>query len=89
MAVPEGVKITDPVYIEDSVTLQDAEIGPNVAIEADSTIVGSEIKHSILGRGVRVDRSLVHGSLIGDNQVIKEQELINMVMDAGEVAPAR
>jgi glucose-1-phosphate thymidylyltransferase len=86
---PDGVKITDPVYIEDSVTLQDVEIGPNVAIEADSTIVGSEIKHSILGRGVRVDRALIHGSLVGDNQVIKEQELINMVMDAGEVAPAR
>ncbi len=87
--VPKGVKITEPVYIEDSVTLQDVEIGPNVAIEADSTIVGSEIKHSILGRGVRVDRSQVHGSLIGDNQVIKERELINAVMDAGEVAPAR
>jgi len=87
--LPKGVKITEPVYIEDSVTLQDVEIGPNVAIEADSTIVGSEIKHSILGRGVRVDRSQVHGSLIGDNQVITEQELINVVMDEGEVAPAR
>jgi glucose-1-phosphate thymidylyltransferase len=87
--VPDGVKIIDPVYIEDSVTLQDVEIGPNVAIEADSTIVGSEIKHSILGRGVRVDRSLVHGSLIGDMQVIKEQDLTNVVMDEGEAAPAR
>jgi glucose-1-phosphate thymidylyltransferase len=87
--LPAGVKIIEPVYIEDSVTLQDVEIGPNVAIEADSTIVGSEIKHSILGRGVKVDRSLVHGSVIGDLQVIKEQELTNVVMDGGEVAPAR
>jgi glucose-1-phosphate thymidylyltransferase len=87
--LPEGVKIIEPVYIEDRVTLQDVEIGPNVAIEADSTIVGSEIKHSILGRGVRVDRALVHGSLVGDNQVITEQELVNAVMDEGEVAPAR
>jgi len=87
--VPDGVKITDPVYIEDGVTLQDVEIGPNVAIEAGSTIIGSEIKHSILGKGVRVDRSLVHGSLVGDNQVITEQELVSAVMDAGEVAAAR
>jgi len=87
--LPDGVKIIEPVYIEDSVTLQDVEIGPNVAIEADSTIVGSEIKHSILGRGVKVDRSLVHGSLIGDMQVIKEQDLTNVVMDGGEVVPAR
>jgi glucose-1-phosphate thymidylyltransferase len=87
--VPSGVKIIDPVYIEDSVTLQDSEIGPNVAIERDSTIVGSEIRNSILGRGVRVKRALVHGSLVGDDQVITEQELVNAVMDGGEIAAAR
>ncbi|HEY7195426.1 MAG TPA: sugar phosphate nucleotidyltransferase [Gemmatimonadales bacterium] len=87
--LPDHVKIIEPVYIEDSVTLQDVEIGPNVAIEADSTIVGSEIKNSILGKGVRLKNALVHGSVIGDNQVIKEQEIVNAVMDAGEVAPAR
>jgi glucose-1-phosphate thymidylyltransferase len=87
--LPKHVKITEPVYIEDSVTLQDVEIGPNVAIEADSTIVGSEIRNSILGKGVRLNNALVHGSVIGDNQVIKEQEVVNSVMDAGEVAPAR
>jgi len=87
--LPGHVKIIEPVYIEDSVTLQDVEIGPNVAIEADSTIVGSEIKNSILGRGVRLKNALVHGSVIGDNQVIKEQEVVNSVMDAGEMAPAR
>ena len=87
--LPSHVKIIEPVYIEDGVTLQDVEIGPNVAIEADSTIVGSEIKNSILGRGVRLKNALVHGSVIGDNQVIKEQEVVNSVMDAGEMAPAR
>lgn len=87
--VPDHVRLTDPVYIDDGVTLQDVEIGPNVAIEQGSTIVGSEIKHSILGRGVRVERSQVHGSVIGDNQMIVKQQLFNIVMDAGESAPAR
>ena len=60
--VPAGVKIKDPVYIEDGVTLKDATVGPNVSIESGSTIVGSTIANSILGRGTQVKnaRSRAH-----------------------------
>jgi len=60
-----GVKIKDPVYVEDGVTLKDATIGPNVSIEAGSTILGSTIANSILGRGTNVKDATVEGSLIG------------------------
>jgi len=40
---PAGVKIQDPVYIEEGVTLKDATIGPNVSVEAGSEIVGGTI----------------------------------------------
>ena len=87
--VPSGVQIKDPVYIEDGVTLRDATIGPNVAIEAGSTIEGSTIAQSLLGKGVRVKNATVRGSLVGDKQVIEGREMKDSVMDAGELAPAR
>jgi len=87
--VPSGVKIKDPVYIEDGVTLEDATIGPNVAVESGSRIVGSTVANSILGRGVQLKKATVRGSVIGDKQVIEGKEVKDSVMDAGELAPAR
>lgn len=87
--VPSGVKIKDPVYIEDGVTLEDATIGPNVAVESGSRIVGSTVANSILGRGVQLTKATVRGSVIGDKQVIEGKEVKDSVMDAGELAAAR
>ena len=87
--VSSDVKIKDPVYIEDGVTLKDATIGPNVAVEAGSSIVGSTVANSILGRGVQVKNAKVEGSVIGDKQVIDGREVKDSVMDAGEIAGAR
>jgi len=86
--VPAGVQIIEPVYIEDGVTLENATIGPNAAIEAGSTIVGSTIANSILGKGVRVKNARVLGSVIGDEQV-SERDVKDSVMDEGELAAAR
>ena len=87
--VESGVRIQDPVYIEDGVTLQDSTIGPNVAIEAGSKIVGSTIANSILGRGVQVKNATIKGSVIGDSQRIDGKEVTDSVMDDGEIAAAR
>jgi len=86
--VPAGVQIIEPVYIEDGVTLENATIGPNAAIESGSTIVGSTIANSILGKGVRVKNAKVLRSVIGDEQVI-ERDVKDSVMDGGELAAAR
>ncbi len=87
--VPAGVQIKEPVYIEDGVTLEHATIGPNASIEVGSSISGSTIANSILGRGVRVKNAKVLGSVIGDKQVIEGREVKDSVMDAGELAAAR
>src|SRR3954464_9395172 len=42
-AVPAGVTILDPVYVEDNVTLANATIGPNVSISAGSKVEGSTL----------------------------------------------
>jgi len=87
--VSSDVKIKEPVYIEDGVTLKDATIGPNVAVEAGSSIVGSTVANSILGRGVQVKNAKVEGSVIGDKQMIDGRDVKDSVMDAGEIAAAR
>ncbi len=87
--LPAGVQIKEPVYIEDGVTLENATIGPNAAIEAGSAITGSTVANSILGKGVRVKNAKVLGSVIGDKQVIEGREVKDSVMDAGELAAAR
>jgi glucose-1-phosphate thymidylyltransferase len=87
--VPAGVQIKEPVYIEDGVTLKDVTIGPNVSVEAGSSIVGSTIANSILGCGVQVKNATVKGSVVGDRQVIEGRQVQDSVMDAGEIAAAR
>jgi len=77
------------VRIEPGVTLRGATVGPNVTIEAGSTIEESTVANSILGRNVRVTKGVVRGSLVGDDQVIADREVVASVMDAGETAPAQ
>ena len=65
----------EPVRIEESVTLKNSTIGPNVTIEAGSSIEGSTIANSILGKGVKVKDAQVRGSVVGDKQKIDTVEV--------------
>jgi glucose-1-phosphate thymidylyltransferase len=81
--------IRPPVRIEQGVTIHDATVGPNVTIEAGSYVAESTIENSIVGRNVRVVKSTVRGSLIGDDQELMGKVYEAMVVDGGEAAPAR
>jgi glucose-1-phosphate thymidylyltransferase len=70
-SVPAGVKIIDPVYIEDNVTLAASTIGPNVAIGAGSTIDGATLSDTIVGNGSTVRQSTLKQSLIGDSASVE------------------
>jgi glucose-1-phosphate thymidylyltransferase len=82
-------KIVPPVHIEDGVSMRDATVGPNVSIEAGSVVADSTIANAMLGRDVRVVRSTVRDSVVGDGQVIEGKTVQQSVLDAGELAPAR
>jgi glucose-1-phosphate thymidylyltransferase len=69
--VEMGVTIHDPVYIEDNVTLSQSVIGPNVTIGAGSTIEGSTLTDTILGKKCTVKKSTLHNSLVGDDVTIE------------------
>ncbi|MGH7509400.1 MAG: sugar phosphate nucleotidyltransferase [Gemmatimonadales bacterium] len=66
-----GVTIHDPVYIEDGVTIERSEIGPNVSLETGSSVTASRIRNTIVGRearlsGVRLDRSMLGNGVVLD-----------------------
>ncbi|HJR17398.1 MAG TPA: sugar phosphate nucleotidyltransferase [Gemmatimonadales bacterium] len=66
-----GVIIHDPVYIEDGVVVERSEIGPNVSLESGARVVGSRLRHTIVGQGARLNDVELHGSLLG-NRVVME-----------------
>jgi glucose-1-phosphate thymidylyltransferase len=69
-SVPAGVKIIDPVYIEDNVTLADSTIGPNVSISSGSRVEESTLVDTIVGNGSTVRGSRLSKSLIGESATV-------------------
>ncbi len=88
-AVPKGVIIREPVYIEDGVRLADCTIGPNVSLGGGSSVTGSTVANSILGKNVRIQGATVEGSVVGDDQAIEGRSVQDSVLDGGERAAAR
>src|SRR4051812_31246961 len=70
-SVPAGVKIVDPVYVEDNVTLADSTIGPNVSISAGSTVEKSTLSDTLVGAGSTISGSRLSRSLIGDSATVQ------------------
>ncbi|HEY2162951.1 MAG TPA: hypothetical protein VGH04_03125, partial [Gemmatimonadaceae bacterium] len=69
-ALPPGVELIDPMYIEDGVALVASTVGPNVSIGAGSRIERSRVRDTIVGQGASVLDSSLAGSLIGDAAVV-------------------
>jgi glucose-1-phosphate thymidylyltransferase len=65
-----GVTIHDPVYIEDGVTIERSEIGPNVSLEQGTRVTESRISHSIIGRDSKLNRVALNASLLGNNVLL-------------------
>ena len=66
-----GVRIFDPVYVEDGVVLEHSTIGPNVSIGAGTRITDSTVRDSVIGARSCVERSLLHDSMLGDEVVVQ------------------
>ena len=71
--VPEGIdmsQVVEPVYIEDGVTISGSRVGPNVSIGKGSVIEHTTLRDSVIGEKVRISRSHIANSLIGDEVVL-------------------
>jgi glucose-1-phosphate thymidylyltransferase len=81
-----GVTLRDPVYIEDGVSIEKSEIGPNVSIEKGTRISGSTVKNSIIGRDAVLKQVQLDGSLLGDSVVLKNFEGSASLADHSELS---
>ena len=84
----DGVKVVDPVYVGDGVTLIDCTIGPNVSIERGALVEGCTLIDTIVSAGAQLRGSTLEHCLVGPNARIVGQALNNMVATRDEIAPA-
>jgi glucose-1-phosphate thymidylyltransferase len=84
-----GVKINDPVYIEDGVQIERSEIGPNVSLEQGTRVSDSRLRNTIVGRETRLTHADLDGSLLGNNVVIDGLHGSVTAADHSEVTAAR
>ena len=83
--VPAGVRVIDPVYVEEGVTLRACTIGPNVSIGTGSTIEDSELRDSIVDAGAHVAGCALHDSMIGAGAVLQGVRGTASIGDHSEV----
>ena len=84
-----GVTIRDPVYIEDGVTIERSEIGPNVSVEKGTAIRDSRIRNSIIGQDAKLNHVDLDGSLLGNAVLLDGYKGSGSIGDHSEVTAAR
>ncbi len=66
-----GGTVHDPVYIEDGVTIERSEIGPNVTLERGTRIADSTVRNAIVGHDAIITRATLDGAVLGNNVVVE------------------
>ncbi len=61
------VRLVPPVLIEEGCVLERCTIGPNVTLEAGTTVRDAALANVIAGRGCVIERSTVTDALLGDH----------------------
>ncbi|MEO0075377.1 MAG: sugar phosphate nucleotidyltransferase [candidate division WOR-3 bacterium] len=67
----EKVVIIPPVYVDDSVMIEDSVIGPFVSIGAEAEIRNSIISDSIINQRAYVENCLLESSIVSESAVIR------------------
>ncbi len=69
-ALGSDVTLIEPVLIEDGCTITRSTIGPNVTIEAGTTVADSTIRESIIGARCTISGSTLGESMLGDDVTV-------------------
>jgi glucose-1-phosphate thymidylyltransferase len=67
-----GSVVIPPVFIHDRAKIHSSIIGPNTSVGADADIRGSIISDSIVNRQVVIQHTLLEGSILGENSVVRD-----------------
>lgn len=68
---PAGVTLNDPLRVEDGVILERTTLGPNVTVEAGTTMRRSTLRDCIVGRDAVIEDCELTDSVIGDRVVLR------------------
>jgi glucose-1-phosphate thymidylyltransferase len=63
--------LTEPLRVEEEVTLVGSTVGPNVTLENGAQVVDSSVRNCIVGPGAIIENSTLHDSLIGGHSQIR------------------
>lgn len=66
-----GVRIVEPVHIEDDVVIERSTVGPHVSVESGTVIRDSTVAEAIIGRKCRIERSRLTGAILGDEVTVE------------------
>jgi len=66
-----GVTIHDPVLIEDGVSVERSEIGPNVTLKAGTKVSDSRLAHTIVGTGCTISGATLRHAMLGSSVVVR------------------
>jgi glucose-1-phosphate thymidylyltransferase len=69
--VGTAVKIVEPCYLEDGVTIERSTVGPYASVETGTVIRDSTLTNAIVGRGCRLERVKLDGAMLGDSVVVE------------------
>ena len=73
-ALPGGVDVIEPVYIEDGVRVERSVIGPNVSLETGSVVLDSTISNSVIGRDAKISHARLEGAFLGNSVLVDRFE---------------
>jgi glucose-1-phosphate thymidylyltransferase len=81
-----GAEVIEPVRIEEDVEIRGGRVGPNVTIGRGSRIENSVLRDVIIGQGSKVTGSELHDSLLGSHVDIRGVKGQLSVADHSEIA---
>ncbi|MBW3554692.1 MAG: NTP transferase domain-containing protein [Gemmatimonadetes bacterium] len=64
-------RMEDPLRVEEGVSLNACQLGPNVTIEEGTRIASSAIRDSIIGKDTVIEDCDLHDSIVGDRAVLR------------------
>ena len=66
-----GVTVHDPVLIEDGVSVERSEIGPNVTLKAGTRVSDSRLAHTIVGTQCTIIGTTLRHAMLGSSVVVR------------------
>jgi len=66
----ESAVVVPPVDLSDGVEIERSVVGPHVSIDAESTIVDSRVRDSIVGQDSRIENANLTSSIVGDSSTV-------------------